>query len=157
MKLKIIFVGKTEADYLKQACDIFENRLKNYLPLEVLVIPALKKTKSLTIEQQKEKEGKLILSKINSPDFVVILDEKGKEYRSMEWADYFQSKMNSGIKSLCLIVGGPYGFSEAVYNKSQQKVALSKMTFSHQMIRLLLLEQCYRAMSILKNEPYHHE
>jgi len=158
MKLKIIFVGKTEAEYLNQSCNIFENRLKNYLPLELIVIPALKKTKSLTVEQQKEKEGKLILNKIDSSsDYVVILDEKGKEYRSVEWANYFQKKMNSGIKSLCLIVGGPYGFSDEVYKKSQHKVALSKMTFSHQMIRLLLLEQCYRAMSILKNEPYHHE
>jgi 23S rRNA (pseudouridine1915-N3)-methyltransferase len=157
MKLKIIFVGKTEADYLNQACDIFEKRLTNYLPIEIIVIPALKNTKSLTVEQQKEKEGKLILNKIDNSDFVVLLDEKGKEYRSVEWANYLQNKMNNGIKSLCLIVGGPYGFSKDVYSKSQQKVALSKMTFSHQMIRLLLLEQCYRAMSILRNEPYHHE
>lgn len=157
MKLKIIFVGKTEADYLNTACNTFENRLKNYLPLEIIVIPALKNTKSLNKEQQKTKEGKLILNKLDNSDFVVLLDEKGKEYRSVEWAEYFQKKMNSGIKSLCLIVGGPYGFSQEVYLKSNQKVALSKMTFSHQMIRLLLLEQCYRAMSILKNEPYHHE
>ncbi len=157
MKLKIIFVGKTEANYLNQACNVFEKRLKNYLPLEIIVIPALKKAKSLTIEQQKEKEGKLILNKIDNSDFVVLLDEKGKEFRSIEYAKYLQDKMNSGIKSLCLIVGGPYGFSKDVYSKSQQKIALSKMTFSHQMIRLLLLEQCYRAMSILRNEPYHHE
>jgi len=157
LKLIIIFVGKTEAEYLNTACDTFENRLKNYLPLEIIVIPALKNTKSLNTEQQKEKEGKLIISKLDNSDFVVLLDENGKEYRSVEWAEYFQSKMNSGIKSLCLIVGGPYGFSQEVYQKSNQKVALSRMTFSHQMIRLLLLEQCYRAMSILKNEPYHHE
>lgn len=157
MKLKIIFVGKTEADYLNAACYIFESRLKNYLPLEIIVIPALKSTKSLNREQQKEKEGKLIINKIDSSDFVVLMDENGKEYRSTQWAEFFQNKMNSGIKSLCLIVGGPYGFSQEVYQKSNQKVALSKMTFSHQMIRLLLLEQCYRAMSILKNEPYHHE
>lgn len=157
MKLKIIFVGKTEADYLNTACNIFENRVKNYLPLETIVIPALKNTKSLNTEQQKEKEGKLIISKLDSSDFVVLLDENGKEYTSMQWANYFQSKMNSGIKTLCLIVGGPYGFSKEVYEKYNQKIALSKMTFSHQMIRLLLLEQCYRAMSILKNEPYHHE
>ncbi len=157
VKLKIIFVGKTEANYLIQACDVFENRLKNYLPLEIITIPALKNTKALNTEQQKDKEGKLILSKVEKSDFVVLLDEKGKEYKSIEWANYLQNKMNSGIKSLCLIIGGPYGFSKEVYASCQQKVALSKMTFSHQMIRLLLLEQCYRAMSILKNEPYHHE
>ena len=157
MKLKIIFVGKTEANYLQKACNEYENRLKNYLPLDIVVIPALKNTKALSVDQQKTKEGIQILEKIEPSDFVVLLDEKGKEFRSIEFAQYFQNKMNSGFKSLCLIVGGPYGFSEEVYQKASQKIALSKMTFSHQMIRLLLLEQCYRAMSILKNEPYHHE
>ena len=157
MKLKIIFVGKTEADYLKIGSDIYYKRLKNYLPTELIIIPALKNTKALNIEQQKTKEGKLILDKIDSSDFVVLLDEKGKEFRSVDFAKYFQNKMNSGIKSLCMIIGGPYGFSPDVYAKSNQKIALSKMTFSHQMIRLILLEQCYRAMSILRNEPYHHE
>jgi len=157
MKLKIIFVGKTEVDYLKTGIDIYLKRLQNYLPTEMIVIPALKNTKALNIEQQKVKEGKLILDKINTSDFVVLFDEKGKEFRSIEFANYFQNKMNSGIKSLCFIIGGPYGFSADVYTKANQKIALSKMTFSHQMIRLILLEQCYRAMSILKNEPYHHE
>jgi len=157
MKLKIIFLGKTEADYLKTASDIYYKRLQNYLPIELIIIPALKNTKALNIEQQKTKEGKLILDKIEPSDLVVLLDEKGKEYRSIEFANYFQNKMNSGIKSLCLIIGGPYGFSPDVYAKANHKIALSKMTFSHQMIRLILLEQCYRAMSILRNEPYHHE
>lgn len=157
MKLKLIFVGKTDSGYLGEGCNIYEKRIKNYLPLEIVSIPALKNTKSLNIEQQKQREAKLILEKIDSSDFVVLLDEKGKEFKSVEFAQYFQSKMNSGIKSLCLIIGGPYGFSNEVYQKANQKIALSKMTFSHQMIRLLLLEQCYRAMSILKNEPYHHE
>jgi len=157
MKLKIIFVGKTEADYLKVGSDIYYKRLKNYLPTELIIIPALKNTKALNIEQQKTKEGKLIIDKLDSSDFVVLLDEKGKEFRSVDFANYFQNKMNSGIKSLCMIIGGPYGFSTEVYAKANQKIALSKMTFSHQMIRLILLEQCYRAMSILRNEPYHHE
>jgi len=157
MKLKIIFVGKTEVDYLKTGNEIYAKRLKNYLPTEIVIIPALKNTKALNIEQQKNKEGKLILDKIDSSDFVVLLDEKGKEFRSLEFANFFQNKMNSGIKSLCMIIGGPYGFSADVYKKANQKIALSKMTFSHQMIRLILLEQCYRAMSILRNEPYHHE
>jgi len=157
MKLKIIFVGKTEADYLKAGSEIYYKRLQNYLPTELIIIPALKNTKALNIEQQKIKEGKLIIDKLDSSDFVVLLDEKGKEFRSMDFARYFQNKMNSGIKSLCMIIGGPYGFSPEVYDKANQKIALSKMTFSHQMIRLILLEQCYRAMSILRNEPYHHE
>jgi len=157
MKLKIVFVGRTEADYLKVGSEIYYKRLQNYLPTELIIIPALKNTKALNIEQQKTKEGKLILDKIDSSDFVVLLDEKGKEFRSIDFAKYFQNKMNSGIKSLCMIIGGPYGFSSEVYAKANQKIALSKMTFSHQMIRLILLEQCYRAMSILRNEPYHHE
>lgn len=157
MKLKIIFVGKTETDYLVKGCDTYEKRLSNYLPLELIVIPALKNTKALNIEQQKIKEGQLILSKLEPADMLVLLDEKGKEFRSVDFAQYFQNKMNTGLKCLCFVIGGPYGFSEEVYQKAQEKIALSKMTFSHQMIRLLLLEQCYRAMSILKNEPYHHE
>ena len=156
MKLKIILVGKTEEDYLKHGIDKYQKRLKNYLTLEIIEIPALKNTKKLSIEQQKAKEGELILQKVEKSDLMVILDEKGKEFSSMAFSKYFQTKMNSGIKSLCFIIGGPYGFSSEVYSVAQQKIALSKMTFSHQMIRLLLFEQCYRAMSILRNEPYHH-
>ncbi len=157
MKLKLIFVGKTEDDYLIKGSAIYEKRLKNYLPTEVIVIPALKSAKNLSFEQQKHMEGDLILKQLENADFVVLMDEKGKEFRSVEFANFFQQKMNSGIKNLVLIIGGPYGFSSEVYARANQKVALSKMTFSHQMIRLLLLEQCYRAFSILKNEPYHHE
>ena len=157
MKLKLIFVGKTEDDYLIKGCAIYENRLKNYLPTEVIVIPALKNAKNLSFDQQKQKEGELIFKQLENADFVVLMDEKGKEFRSLEFANFFQQKMNSGIKNLVLIVGGPYGFSKDIYARANQKVALSKMTFSHQMIRLLLLEQCYRAFSILRNEPYHHE
>ncbi len=157
MKLKLIFVGKTEDDYLVKGCSIYEKRLKNYLPTEVIVTPALKNAKNLSFEQQKQKEGELILRQLRNADFVVLMDEKGKEFRSVEFANFFQQKMNSGIKTLVLIIGGPYGFSSAVYARANQKVALSKMTFSHQMVRLLLVEQCYRAFSILRNEPYHHE
>ena len=157
MKLKLIFVGKTEDDYIIKGCSIYEKRLKNYLPTEVIVIPALKNAKKLRFEQQKQKEGELIMKQVENADFVVLMDEKGKEFRSVEFANFFQQKMNSGIKNLVLIIGGPYGFSPGVYARANQKVALSKMTFSHQMIRLLLVEQCYRAFSILKNEPYHHE
>ncbi len=157
MQLKIILVGKTEEDYLKYGIDKYQKRLKNYLPLVVVEIPALKNTKNISIEQQKQKEGELILQKIEKSDLVVLLDEKGKEFSSMGFSKYFQTKMNAGTKSLCLIIGGPYGFSQDVYSRAQQKIALSQMTFSHQMIRLLLFEQCYRAMSILRNEPYHHQ
>lgn len=157
MKLKLIFVGRTEEEYLIQGCGIYFKRLKNYLPAEEIIITALKNTKNLSLEQQKVKEGDLILKQLENSDFVVLMDEKGKEYRSIEMAQYFQQKMNSGIKNLVFIIGGPFGFSPAVYERANQKIALSKMTFSHQMIRLLLVEQCYRAFSILKNEPYHHE
>ena len=157
MRLKIIIIGKTEEAYLKQGIEKYHTRLKNYISTEVIEIPALKSTKNLSIEQQKTKEGELIMKKLQKSDLIVLLDEKGKEYNSMDFSKFFQNKMNSGIKSLCLIIGGPYGFSKDVYAHSQQKIALSKMTFSHQMIRLLLFEQCYRAMSILRNEPYHHE
>ncbi|MCK5847451.1 MAG: 23S rRNA (pseudouridine(1915)-N(3))-methyltransferase RlmH [Bacteroidales bacterium] len=157
MKLKIILVGKTEEDYLKHGIEIYKKRLVNYLPIEVIEIPALKNTKKLTLEQQKNKEGELIIQKVENSDLIVLLDEKGKEFSSLGFSKYFQNKMNSGIKSLCFIIGGPYGFSTEVYSRAQQKIALSQMTFSHQMIRLLLFEQCYRAMSILRNEPYHHE
>ena len=157
MKLKLIFVGKTEDDYLIKGCAIYEKRLENYLPTEVTVIPALKNAKNMRFDQQKQKEGELIMKQLENADFVVLMDEKGKEFRSVEFANFFQQKMNSGIKNLVLIIGGPYGLSPDVYARANQKVALSKMTFSHQMIRLLLIEQCYRAFSILKNEPYHHE
>ena len=157
MKLKFIFVGKTDEDHLIKGCSIYNARIKNYLSTETIIIPALKNAKNLRFDQQKQKEGVLILKEINKADVVLLLDEKGREYRSIDFADFFQQKMNSGIKNLVLVIGGPYGFSDDVYTRANQKIALSKMTFSHQMIRLLLLEQVYRAMSILRNEPYHHE
>ncbi|MDC0652355.1 23S rRNA (pseudouridine(1915)-N(3))-methyltransferase RlmH, partial [Flavobacteriaceae bacterium] len=116
-----------------------------------------KNVKNLSQLQQKEKEGELILSKLKNTDQLVLLDEKGKEFRSLDFASYLQKKMNSGIKQLVLVIGGPYGFSEAIYKKATGKISLSKMTFSHQMIRLFVVEQLYRGFTILKNEPYHHE
>ena len=124
---------------------------------EIEIIPDIKNVKNLNQVQQKEKEGELILSKLKNTDQLVLLDEKGKEFRSLDFATYLQKKMNSGIKQLVLVVGGPYGFSESVYKKTVGKVSLSKMTFSHQMIRLFIVEQLYRGFTILKNEPYHHE
>lgn len=157
MKIVLIVIGKTDDAWVQEGIDKYSKRLKHYIPFELEVIPDLKQTKNMSQEQQKEKEGELILSKLQPTDKLVLLDEKGKEYRSVDFAKHLQQQMNSGIKRLVFVVGGPYGFSQAVYAKAQGKLSLSKMTFSHQMIRAFFVEQIYRAMSILKNEPYHHE
>lgn len=156
MKIRLILNGKTEEEYLVKGISAYEKRLKHYLPFETIVIPALKNTKALSIDQQKEKEGELLFKEIQSSDKLILLDENGKEYDSVGFSGFLQQQMNSGIKNLVFVVGGPYGFSEAVYKRADGKVALSKMTFSHQMVRLFFTEQVYRAMTILKNEPYHH-
>ena len=131
--------------------------MKHYINFELEVIPDIKNAKNLSEPEQKEKEGELILKKLIPTDVLILLDEKGKEYRSVDFSKYLQKKMNSGIKQLVFVIGGPYGFSEEVYKKSTGKISLSKMTFSHQMIRLFVVEQLYRAFTILRNEPYHHE
>jgi 23S rRNA (pseudouridine1915-N3)-methyltransferase len=156
MKITLILSGKTEDDYLIKGFNIYEQRLKHYITFETIVIPALKNTKALTVDQQKIKEGELILKNIQSSDRIILLDENGKEYNSTGFSEFIQQQMNSGIKNLVFIVGGPYGFSEEIYKRANGKIALSKMTFSHQMVRLFFVEQVYRAMTILKNEPYHH-
>jgi 23S rRNA (pseudouridine1915-N3)-methyltransferase len=157
MKITFILNGKTEDSYLISGINQYEGRLKHYIPFETIVIPALKNTQALSIEQQKQKEGELILKYVQSSDKLVLLDENGKEYNSMAFSDFVQQQMNSGIKNLVFVVGGPYGFSEQVYKRANSRVSLSKMTFSHQMVRLFFVEQLYRAMTILKNEPYHHQ
>jgi 23S rRNA (pseudouridine1915-N3)-methyltransferase len=134
----------------------YVKRLSFYTRFELEVIPDLKKAKNLSEAEQKQKEGELILNKISSTDVVILLDENGQQYSSENFADYLQKHMNSGIKNLVFVIGGPYGFAETVYQKCAGKVSLSKMTFSHQMIRLFFIEQLYRAHTILKNEPYHH-
>jgi 23S rRNA (pseudouridine1915-N3)-methyltransferase len=156
MKITLILNGKTEDDYIIKGYTTYEQRLKHYIPFETVVIPALKNTKALSVDQQKQKEGEVLLKMIQSSDKLILLDEKGKEYDSVGFSDLIQKQMNSGIKNLVLVVGGPYGFSEDVYKRADGKIALSKMTFSHQMVRLFFVEQLYRAMTILKNEPYHH-
>ncbi len=156
MKISLILNGKTEDDYILKGFSVYEKRLKHYLAFEIIVIPALKNTKALSIEQQKKKEGELIFKEIQSSDKLILLDENGKEFKSTEFADFVQKEMNSGIKNLVFVVGGPYGFSDEVYKRANGKISLSKMTFSHQMVRLFFVEQIYRAMTILKNEPYHH-
>lgn len=157
MKIKLLAIGKTDDKNLQKLIATYQNRLKHYIKFEIAIIPDIKNVKNLSKNQQKEKEGELILKQLQPTDQLVLLDEKGKEFRSVEFAKFLQKKMNSGIKQLILVIGGPYGFSEAVYKKSNGKISLSKMTFSHQMIRLFVVEQLYRGFTILKNEPYHHE
>ena len=156
MTIKILAIGKTDSASLQDLIAEYEKRLRHYIKFELEIIPDIKNAKNLSEAQQKEKEGELILKKLNATDVLVLLDEKGKQFGSVEFSDYLQKKMNSGIKQLVLVIGGPYGFSDAVYTKAQTKISLSKMTFSHQMVRLFLVEQLYRAFTILKNEPYHH-
>jgi len=157
MKILLLVIGKTDEKYLLEGMSKYRNRLKHYIGFNYEEIPDIKNRKSLSEAQQKKQEADLILAKLKVGDKLVLLDEKGKEYRSVEFAKHLQQQMNSGIKRLVFVVGGPYGFDTSVYDKSQGKLSLSKMTFSHQMIRLFMLEQVYRAMTILKNEPYHHE
>lgn len=157
MKIKLLAIGKTDNPQLIKLIDEYQNRLKHYIKFELEIIADLKNAKKISEIQQKEKEGELILSKLQKTDHLILLDEKGQHFTSIEFSKYLQKKMNMGLKRLVLVVGGPYGFSESVYKKSIGKIALSKMTFSHQMIRLFIVEQLYRGFSILKNEPYHHE
>jgi 23S rRNA (pseudouridine1915-N3)-methyltransferase len=157
VKIKVLVLGKTDAKALEELIQKYESRLRHYIPFSMEIIPDLKHTKNLSISLQKEKEGQLILNKINTSDRLFLLDEKGKDYNSIEFSMFLQKQMNSGLKQMVLAIGGPYGFSEAVYKSAHSKVSFSKMTFSHQMIRLFVVEQLYRGMSILQNEPYHHQ
>lgn len=157
MKISLLVIGKTDAGYFSQGIQEYENRLKHYLPFEMQVIPDIKNVKNLSEEQQKEKEGELILKNLLAGDYLVLLDERGKDFSSLQFASYIEKKTHTISKRLIFVIGGPYGFSKAVYDKAAEKISLSKMTFSHQMIRLVFVEQLYRAMTILNNEPYHHK
>lgn len=157
MKITLLLIGKTEDDYITKGFATYEQRLKHYISFETIVIPALKNTKALSIEQQKQKEGELVFKQIQTSDKLILLDENGKEYTSVAFSGFIQQQMNSGIKNVVFVVGGPYGFSDEIYKRANGKISLSKMTFSHQMVRLFFVEQLYRAMTILKNEPYHHQ
>ncbi len=157
MKTILLVVGKTVEPHFIAGINDYLQRTKRYLAFDIEVIPELKNTKNLTEEVQKEKEGELILKALQPGDVVVLLDEGGKEMRSMEFADYMKRKMNTVNKRLVFVIGGPYGFSPKVYAVAQEKISLSRMTFSHQMVRLIFVEQLYRAMSILAGSPYHHE
>ncbi len=157
MKAILLSVGKTDDDFYAQAIDVFKKRLGFYIPFDMEFVPDLKNTKNLSEKEQKNLEGEGILNRIQPGDYVVLLDDKGKQYSSTEFARFMEKKSHSVPKRLVFVVGGPYGFSEAVYARANEKLSLSKMTFTHQMVRLVFVEQLYRAMTILNNEPYHHE
>ena len=157
MKTTLIVVGRTVEPHFIAAIADYTQRTRRYLSFDIEVIPELKNTKSLTAEVQKEKEGDLILKALQPGDVVVLLDEGGKEMRSMEFAEYMRQKMNTVNRRLVFIIGGPYGFASKVYAAAHEKLSMSRMTFSHQMIRLIFVEQLYRAMTILNGTPYHHE
>lgn len=156
MKIILLVIGKTDKDFVIKGIEEYRKRLVHYLPFELLIIPDLKNTKNLSENQQKQKEGELILDKVKTSDTLILLDENGKEFSSVVFSKFIEQKMIAGVKNLIFVIGGPYGFSQDVYNKAQGKVSLSKMTFSHQMIRMIFVEQFYRAMTIIKGEPYHH-
>lgn len=156
MKITLLVVGKTTDQRLQTLIDDYQQRLKHYIPFEIVVIPDLRNAKALTQAQIKEQEGLEILRRITPAMEVILLDEHGQERRSIEYAQWIQKKMAAG-RDIIFVIGGPYGFSPAVYERANNKISLSQMTFSHQMIRLLFVEQLYRAMTILRGEPYHHE
>ncbi len=157
MNIRLIAIGKTDNKDLQSLINEYTKRLSFYVKFELEIIPDIKNVKNLSEAQQKEKEGELILAKIGPTDQLILLDENGKTFSSVGFSDYLQKKMNAGIKTLVFVIGGPYGFSEIVYQKAQGKVSLSEMTFSHQMVRLFVIEQIYRGFTILQNEPYHHQ
>ena len=156
MKTILILVGKTQSKIFKVGIDDYVSRIEHYMPFSIAIIPELKNTKSLSEDQQKQKQGELILKEIQPSDTVVLLDEHGAEFRSIEYANWLKQKQNTA-RRLIFIIGGPYGFSPDVYARANEKISLSRMTFSHQMVRLIFTEQLYRACTIIKGEPYHHE
>jgi 23S rRNA (pseudouridine1915-N3)-methyltransferase len=157
MKITLLAVGKTDDARIAELVDMYTSRLQHYVNFDLEIIPDLKKKKNLSIDQQKSLEGDLILSKLQTSDVVTLLDEKGKTYTSLQFAQLINKRSLSGMKRLAYVIGGPYGFSPEVYARTNSKLSLSSMTFSHQMVRLFAVEQIYRAFTILKNEPYHHE
>jgi 23S rRNA (pseudouridine1915-N3)-methyltransferase len=157
MKITLLTVGKTEDAYLKDGMDKYLKRLKHYIKFEIVELPELKNTKALSEPQQKTKEAELLFKNIASTDHVILLDEAGAQYTSVQFSDLLNKKMIASVNNLVFIIGGPYGFDESIYKRANDKLSLSKMTFSHQMVRLFFVEQVYRAFTILKGEPYHHQ
>ena len=156
MRVSLITVGKTDIKWVSEGLEVYSSRLRHYIPFELREIPELKNASSLSRDQIKSAEGKLILKSLKDSDDLILLDERGKEFRSVEFADWLQKKMAAG-RDLVFVIGGAYGFSQEVYQRAGSIISLSKMTFSHQMVRTIFVEQLYRALTILKGESYHHE
>ena len=156
MKIKLLAIGKTDDSALISLISRYQDRLQHYVSFDLDILPDLKQVKNMSESEQKIKEGSLIQKQLKPGDFVCLLDERGKEFNSVDFSKYLQKRMNSGLKRLVFVIGGPYGFSEEIYKIAQGKISMSQMTFSHQMIRLFAVEQIYRGFTILKNEPYHH-
>ena len=157
MKITLLTVGKTDRDWVRQGLDIYVSRLRHYIPFVMNEIPELKNVSALTKEQIKAREGELILKNVRPTDDLILLDEHGKEYSSTELSRVIQDKISYVGKDIVFVIGGAYGFSDAVYQRANSKLSLSKMTFSHQMVRAIFAEQLYRAFTIIRGEPYHHE
>lgn len=157
MKITLHTVGKTDKNWIKDGLDVYTSRLKHYIQFGINEIPELKNVSALTKEQIKTKEGELLMKNIKPTDHVILLDEHGKEFTSVEFAKFIQGKISYECKDLAFIIGGAYGFSEEIYKRADSMISLSKMTFSHQMVRTIFAEQLYRAFTIIKGEPYHHE
>lgn len=157
MKITLLAIGKTGTKYIQEGIEQYTKRLIHYIPFEIKILPDIKATKSLSSDKQKEKEGQIFMSAIGKSDCVILLDERGKEMSSREFSGYIDKKMVTLQKNLIFVIGGPYGFSSEMYDRANEKLSLSKMTFSHEMIRLFFIEQLYRAMTILNGEPYHHD
>jgi 23S rRNA (pseudouridine1915-N3)-methyltransferase len=157
MKIKLIVVGKSAFDFVKDGEVVYENRLIHYLPFEKIILPDIKNPKNFSKDELKKKEGELILSKVTSQDFLVLMDENGSYFSSVKFSEWLNQKLNEGTRSIIFLIGGAFGFSKDVYDRSNYLISLSKMTFSHQLVRIIFLEQLYRAQTILKGEPYHHE
>ena len=157
MKVLLLAIGKTHEQYLIEGISQYQRRLQHYIPFEILELPNIRNTKNLSDSELKKKEGEVILKQLQSSDYVVLLDDKGKTFTSLAFSKRLQTWMLNGKKRLLFIVGGAYGFSEDIYNKADERLSLSKMTFSHQMVRLFFVEQIYRGYTILNNEPYHHK
>jgi 23S rRNA (pseudouridine1915-N3)-methyltransferase len=157
MKITLYVIGKTDNSHIKSLTKVYEQRLQHYINFTLEVIPDIKNVKNLSQSQQKTAEGDALFKKLHTSDFLSILDEKGKTFTSEGFASFLQKKMNSGLKNLVFVIGGPYGFSDAMYQRANAKISLSSMTFSHQMVRPFFMEQLYRGYTILKNEPYHHK
>lgn len=157
MKIEIIAIGKTQSKYLTEGIANYTERIGHYLPFSLTILPDVKAARGLTEAVQRQKEGQMMLAAFQPSDCVILLDERGREFSSREFSDFIEKKMVSGLKRLVFVIGGPYGFSQDVYDRGDGKISLSRMTFSHEMVRLFITEQIYRAMTILRGEPYHHD